>query len=161
MTICRTTNSTNSYMMRSPACTPSWQTMPASMYSTPIPKDLTSEKPSRMPVFIYPDAASGRSSRWCWDAPPISGSTSRCSTDGRRKESTNGTPDGRNPLYGSLTSLGKNADHPTMKPIPLLAYPLLNSSMTGCTVLDPFWRQRLNAAGLRTDEATLLYGGAG
>lgn len=32
----------------------------------------------------------------------------------------------------------KNTDHPTMKPIPLLAYPLLNSSMTGCTVLDPF-----------------------
>jgi DNA modification methylase len=32
----------------------------------------------------------------------------------------------------------KNADHPTMKPVPLLAYPILNSSMTGCTVLDPF-----------------------
>ena len=32
----------------------------------------------------------------------------------------------------------KNADYPTMKPIPLLAYPILNSSMTGCTVLDPF-----------------------
>ena len=32
----------------------------------------------------------------------------------------------------------KNTDHPTMKPIPLLAYPILNSSMTGCTVLDPF-----------------------
>jgi DNA modification methylase len=32
----------------------------------------------------------------------------------------------------------KNTDHPTMKPIPLLVYPILNSSMTGCTVLDPF-----------------------
>jgi len=32
----------------------------------------------------------------------------------------------------------KNGDHPTMKPIPLLAYPILNSSMTGCLVLDPF-----------------------
>lgn len=32
----------------------------------------------------------------------------------------------------------KNADHPTMKPIPLVAYPILNSSMTGCIVLDPF-----------------------
>ena len=32
----------------------------------------------------------------------------------------------------------KNADHPTMKPVPLLAYPILNSSMTGCVVLDPF-----------------------
>ena len=25
-----------------------------------------------------------------------------------------------------------------MKPIPLLAYPIVNSSMTGCVVLDPF-----------------------
>jgi DNA modification methylase len=25
-----------------------------------------------------------------------------------------------------------------MKPVPLLAYPILNSSMTGCIVLDPF-----------------------
>jgi DNA modification methylase len=32
----------------------------------------------------------------------------------------------------------KNADHPTMKPVPLMAYPILNSSMTGCIVLDPF-----------------------
>jgi DNA modification methylase len=32
----------------------------------------------------------------------------------------------------------KNGDHPTMKPIPLLAYPIVNSSMTGCIVLDPF-----------------------
>ena len=32
----------------------------------------------------------------------------------------------------------KNGEHPTMKPIPLLAYPIVNSSMTGCVVLDPF-----------------------
>jgi DNA modification methylase len=32
----------------------------------------------------------------------------------------------------------KNADHPTMKPVPLVAYPIMNSSMTGCIVLDPF-----------------------
>ena len=32
----------------------------------------------------------------------------------------------------------KNGDHPTMKPVPLLAYPILNSSMSGCIVLDPF-----------------------
>ena len=56
---CRTTSSTNSYMMRFPACTPSWQTMPASMCFTPTPRDLTLGKPSRMPVFIYPAAASG------------------------------------------------------------------------------------------------------
>ncbi|WP_142352507.1 DNA-methyltransferase, partial [Streptococcus suis] len=29
-------------------------------------------------------------------------------------------------------------DHPTMKPIPLMAYPIQNSSMRGTIVLDPF-----------------------
>ena len=32
----------------------------------------------------------------------------------------------------------KNGDHPTMKPVPLIAYPIVNSSMTGCIILDPF-----------------------
>lgn len=29
-------------------------------------------------------------------------------------------------------------DHPTMKPVALMAYPVLNSTMRGCSVLDPF-----------------------
>lgn len=32
----------------------------------------------------------------------------------------------------------KNTDHPTMKPIPLLAYPITNSSMSNTLILDPF-----------------------
>ena len=32
----------------------------------------------------------------------------------------------------------KNTDHPTMKPIPLLAYPIKNSSMSNTLILDPF-----------------------
>ena len=32
----------------------------------------------------------------------------------------------------------KNTDHPTMKPIPLLAYPIRNSSMSNTLILDPF-----------------------
>ena len=32
----------------------------------------------------------------------------------------------------------KNSDHPTMKPVPLIAYPIKNSSMSNCIVLDPF-----------------------
>jgi DNA modification methylase len=32
----------------------------------------------------------------------------------------------------------KNADHPTMKPVELVAYPILNSSLSNCIVLDPF-----------------------
>lgn len=32
----------------------------------------------------------------------------------------------------------KNGDHPTMKPVPLIAYPIKNSSMSNCIELDPF-----------------------
>ena len=32
----------------------------------------------------------------------------------------------------------KNGVHPTMKPVPLIAYPIKNSSMSNCIVLDPF-----------------------
>ncbi|MHB1453937.1 MAG: site-specific DNA-methyltransferase [Saccharofermentanales bacterium] len=32
----------------------------------------------------------------------------------------------------------KNADHPTMKPIALIAYPIMNSSLSNCIILDPF-----------------------
>ena len=32
----------------------------------------------------------------------------------------------------------KNTDHPTIKPIPLLAYPIQNSSMSNTLILDPF-----------------------
>lgn len=32
----------------------------------------------------------------------------------------------------------KNGDHPTMKPVPLIAYPILNSSLTNGIILDPF-----------------------
>ena len=32
----------------------------------------------------------------------------------------------------------KSGDHPTMKPIALIAYPIMNSSMSGTIVLDPF-----------------------
>lgn len=32
----------------------------------------------------------------------------------------------------------KNGSHPTMKPVPLIAHPVLNSSLSNCIVLDPF-----------------------
>lgn len=32
----------------------------------------------------------------------------------------------------------KNGDHPTMKPVPLISYPIKNSSVANCIVLDPF-----------------------
>lgn len=32
----------------------------------------------------------------------------------------------------------KNGDHPTMKPIPLIAHPIKNSSMSNCIILDSF-----------------------
>lgn len=38
----------------------------------------------------------------------------------------------------SFEKTRKNTEHPTMKPIPLLAYPIKNSSMSNTLVLDPF-----------------------
>ena len=32
----------------------------------------------------------------------------------------------------------KNAEHPTLKPVSLIAYPIFNSSLSNCIVLDPF-----------------------
>ena len=32
----------------------------------------------------------------------------------------------------------KNTEHPTMKPVPLIAYPIMNSSLSNCIVLDMF-----------------------
>ncbi len=32
----------------------------------------------------------------------------------------------------------KNGEHPTMKPVPLIAYPIMNSSVSNTIVLDPF-----------------------
>jgi DNA modification methylase len=32
----------------------------------------------------------------------------------------------------------KNIDHPTKKPVALIAHPILNSSLSNCIVLDPF-----------------------
>lgn len=39
-------------------------------------------------------------------------------------------------VYGYVPK--KNADHPNMKPIALIAYPIMNSSMSNCIVIDPF-----------------------
>ena len=32
----------------------------------------------------------------------------------------------------------RNNDHPTMKPVPLIAYVIKNSSLSNCIILDPF-----------------------
>ena len=40
--------------------------------------------------------------------------------------------------YDRFDKPKKNGDHPTMKPVPLIAYPIKNSSMSNCIVLDPF-----------------------
>ena len=87
--------------------------------------------------FYLSDAVSGKSSLSYSDALRISGSTNRSCTAGRngkhqwytgRKETT----------IWEFDKPKKNGDHPTMKPIPLLAYPIMNSSLTNSIVLDPF-----------------------
>lgn len=53
-----------------------------------------------------------KSSPWCWAAHPISGSTSRSSSAGRRKADTSGIPGGKSPPSGSSTSPRRTATIP-------------------------------------------------
>ena len=65
------------------------------------------------------------------------GSMSRAFTDGRKRQAPMVLrPQADNDMGVEKTK--KNTDHPTMKPIPLLAYPIQNSSMSNTLVLDPF-----------------------
>ena len=55
----------------------------------------------------------------------------------KNKANTTGILIGSKLLSGNLKN-PKNKDHPTMKPVALVAYPILNSSLTNSIVLDPF-----------------------
>ena len=61
----------------------------------------------QMQDFTCPAPASGKSSRWCWDAPRINGSMSLACSVGRRTESTSGIPTASRPPSGSLISQRK------------------------------------------------------
>lgn len=50
--------------------------------------------------------------------------------------------------------------HPTMKPIPLLAYPIKNSTAPNAVVLGYLWRLRQHAHRLRGNRPDLLHHGA-
>ena len=69
-----------------------------------LPLRMPFGSPLKLPVSIFPAAASGRSSPLCSVAARISGSMSRCSLAGRRKASISGIPEERNPRSGSLIS---------------------------------------------------------
>ena len=79
-----------------------------------------------MQASIFPAVVSGRSPPWCWAVHHINGSMSLAFLAGRKMESINGTPVARKPRSGNL------------KPVALIAYPIMNSSLTNCIVLDPF-----------------------
>ena len=82
-----------------------------------------------MLVFISLAAVSGKSSPLSSDAALTNGCMSLVSLDGKNLVSISGIPDEKKRPSGNLIS---------MKPIPLLAYPIMNSSMTNSLVLDPF-----------------------
>src|SRR5699024_11356535 len=70
-------------------------------------------------------------SRYKWQHEPV--------VDGRKKNGRNQWYTGRKETtIWEFDKPKKNGDHPTMKPIPLLAYPIQNSSMANSVVLDPF-----------------------
>lgn len=54
----------------------------------------------------------------------------------------------------------RNGEHPTMKPVALLEYPIRNSSRPGNIVVDLFGGSGFNAFGLRKECAHLPDDGA-
>ena len=58
---------------------------------------------------------------------------------GRNLVNINGIPDEKKRPSGEFDKPKKNGDHPTMKPIPLLAYPIMNSSMTNSGPRSVWW----------------------
>ena len=112
--------------------------MPPSMYSMPTPKGLILEKPSRMPVFIYPGAVYGKRTPLYLGVLHINGNTNQCFMAGRKKGRHQWYTGRKETTIWEFDKPKRNGDHPTMKPIPLLAYPILNSSMSNTIILDPF-----------------------
>lgn len=111
--------------------------MQAFMCFTLTPKDLISEKPLRMQDFICLALAFGKSNPWCLAEVLTSDSTSLFSTVGKKGKHRWYTGRKETTVWG-FDKPKKNGDHLTMKPIPLLAYQIMNSSMSNTIVLDPF-----------------------
>ena len=98
---------------------------------------LNFRRPFRMPVFICPVAVYGKSNRWCWGVLRISGSMS-CALrlEEKRQASVVQWAQGNDHLGVRQTK--KEWRPPDNEAYPLLAYPIMNSSMTNTLVLDPF-----------------------
>lgn len=108
------------------------------MFSMQIQKDLILERHFKMLDFIYRALVFGRNSPLYLEEVHINGNMNQFFMVGRKKENTTGIQEGRSLPFGNLIKTKKNGDHPTMKPIPLVSYPIKNSSMTNSIVLDPF-----------------------
>lgn len=88
--------------------------------------------------FICPGAVSGRNNHWYSDALRISGSTSPVLYGWKKGGKHQWYTGRKETTIWESDKPKKNGDHPTMKPIPLLAYPIMNSSMSNTLVVDPF-----------------------
>ena len=89
-------------------------------------------------VSICPAAVSGRSLPWYWAEVLTSGSMSLCLYGWKKNGRHQWYSDRKQTTIWEFEKTKKNTDHPTMKPIPLLAYPIRNSSMSNTLILDPF-----------------------
>lgn len=81
-------------------------------------------------IWMKPSLVLGRSP-YQWQHEP-------CLYGWRKKGKHQWYADRKQTTIWSFEKTKKNTDHPTMKPIPLLAYPIKNSTMSNTLVLDPF-----------------------
>ena len=86
---------------------------------------------SQVPAF-------GRNNLWCWGEARINGGMSQVLFGWKKRGKHEWYADRKQTTIWEFDKPKQNTDHPTMKPVELLAYPILNSSMANCIVLDPF-----------------------
>jgi DNA modification methylase len=85
----------------------------------------------------FPGAASGRSRAW-FSEGAVSMDHEPCLFGWKKSGKHQWYSDRKQTTVWEFEKSKKNTDHPTMKPIPLLSYPIANSSMSNTIVLDPF-----------------------
>ena len=88
--------------------------------------------------FTFPERVFGRSSQLVLGRSPYQWRHEPCLFGWKKNGKHQWYSDRKQTTIWEFDKPKKNGDHPTMKPIPLIAYPIKNSSMSNCIVLDPF-----------------------
>ena len=91
-----------------------------------------------MQVFIFPGAASGKKNALVLGRSPYQWQHEPCLFGWKKGGKHQWYSDRKQTTIWEYDRPKASKDHPTMKPVALMAYPIQNSCMSNCIVLDPF-----------------------